>query len=143
MRPALPAFVGCAALITNLVMAAPVSGQEVEPADPQFRREVLLENTHVRVLELQYEPNGASPRHTHPWPRVVYVIEGGILELEDRQGERVRLEVEAGQAVWRPEETHIVWNVGRSPVRTLEVEIKAPPTADSPGPSRHPGARFP
>ncbi len=51
-------------------------------------------------------------------------MDGGRLELEDEQGRRTRLEVQSGAALWRPAETHAVRNVGRTPVRTLEVEIK-------------------
>lgn len=38
-----------------------------------------------------------------------------------------QLDARPGMTVWRPAETHVVRNVGRTVVRTLEVEIKDGP----------------
>ncbi len=89
-----------------------------------FTTRVLLENEHVRVIENAYAPGAASPLHTHAHPRVVYVVEGGSLALEGPDGRATRVDVAAGTAVWRPPETHAVRNVGRTRVRTVEVEVK-------------------
>ncbi len=94
--------------------------------DEGFQSRVLLENAQVLVVENLYPAGTAAPLHTHAWPRVVYVLEGGSLQLEDDAG-AVRMEVEAGQTAWRPAETHVVRNVGQSRVRVIEVEVK---TAD-------------
>ena len=38
----------------------------------------------MRVVELG--PDGYSPKHTHPWPHINYMIEGkGVLQIEDRE----------------------------------------------------------
>ena len=89
------------------------------------RSEVRLENEHVRVLENVYEPGAESPLHTHAHARVVYVVAGGELELEAETGETTRVRLEPGQTVWRPAETHVVRNTGRTTVRLLETEIKS------------------
>lgn len=95
-------------------------------AEPGYS-EIRLENEHVKVLENLYEPGEESPLHTHENARVVYVLDGGELELESEAGiTRVRLE--PGQTIWRPAETHVVRNVGLTAVRLLETEVK---TADN------------
>lgn len=38
----------------------------------------------MRIIELG--PNGYSPKHTHPWPHINYMLEGkGVLTIEDRE----------------------------------------------------------
>lgn len=88
------------------------------------RSEVRLENEHVRMVENLYEPGEESPLHSHDHARAVYVLDGGELELVDAAGEATRVRLEPGQAIWRPAETHVVRNVGRTAVRVLETEIK-------------------
>jgi len=90
-----------------------------------YRSEVRLDNEHVRVVENLYEPGEASPLHAHEYPRVVYVMGGGELELVAEDGSSARIRIEAGQTTWRPPETHVVRNVGLTTVRTLETEVKA------------------
>lgn len=86
--------------------------------------EVRLENGHVRVVENVYPPGAESPLHTHDFARVVYVLDGGELELETEDGQTTRIRIEPGQTVWQPAETHVVRNVGRTAVRLLETEVK-------------------
>ena len=88
------------------------------------RSEVRLENEHVLVVENLYEPGEESPLHSHDHARVVYVLDGGELELVDSAGQATRVRLEPGQTIWRPAETHVVRNVGRTAVRVLETEIK-------------------
>lgn len=88
------------------------------------RSELRLENEHVRVVENLYEPGAESPSHTHEWPRVVYVLDGGELELVAEGGTATRIRVRPGETLWRPPETHGVRNVGRTTVRVLETEVK-------------------
>lgn len=95
------------------------------PPGLRGRSEVRLDNEHVVVMENLYEPGDESPLHTHAHPRVVYVLDGGELELVARDGSRVRVELVPGQTLWRPAESHVVRNVGRTSVRVLETEVKS------------------
>lgn len=107
---------------------AVLPGAEAEPGreggTPEADRTVRLENERVRVVEIRYPPGAASPLHEHAHPRVVHVLAGGVLELASPSGDTARLTVEPGQTVWRPAERHTVRNVGETPVRVLEVEVK-------------------
>ena len=96
----------------------------VTSAADATRSETRLENDHVQVVENLYEPGAESPLHTHEHARVVYVLDGGELELVAEDGEATRLRLEPGQTAWQPAETHVVRNVGRTTVRVLETEIK-------------------
>lgn len=91
---------------------------------PGVRRVVRMDNERVLAVENSYDPGAEGPRHTHHWARLVYVLDGGTLELVAEDGGVQRLEAMPGMTVWRPAETHVVRNVGRTVVRTLEVEVK-------------------
>jgi quercetin dioxygenase-like cupin family protein len=115
-----------AAFYAAVILPRPGPARDVTAApvqEPSTR--VLLENEHVRVIESLYPPGASSPLHAHAWPRVVYVVEGGTLALEDPDGRVTRIEAVAGQAAWRPPEAHVVRNVGQTRVRVVEVEVKS------------------
>lgn len=131
-RPSFAPHARLAALVALLVIAwsTPAAGQQAARHDG-YQETVRLENERVRVLELRYAPGGAAPLHTHHFPRVVYVVEGGVLELVPEAGTPVRLELSAGQTLWRPAETHAVRNVGPGEVVVVETEVKSSPPAGS------------
>lgn len=110
-------------LVAPLAVTARESSQ-VERSQAGYRSVVRLDNERVRVVENSYEPGASSAEHSHEWPRVVYVIEGGTLELIDATGERTRLELEPGTTAWRSPETHTVHNPGPTRVRVLEIEVR-------------------
>ena len=100
------------------------------PGHETLRRE-LLENDQVLVIETTYAPGGSVPKHTHRFPHVVYVVEGGSLETTGADGTVETHEVHPGQTLWRTAQVHSTRNIGASPVRIAEVEIKrASPTPD-------------
>lgn len=93
--------------------------------DETLRRETL-ENYRVLVIESTYAPDGSVPMHTHRFPHVLYVIEGGTVETTSADGEVETVEARAGQTFWREPQSHRSRNVGPTPVRIVEVEIKDP-----------------
>jgi mannose-6-phosphate isomerase-like protein (cupin superfamily) len=90
---------------------------------------VRLDNARVLVLENHYAPGVESALHAHESPRVVYVLEGGTLQVRDEDGDSEELRLEAGMTVWRPAEVHVVRNTGSTRVRLLEVEVRSPDPA--------------
>ncbi len=115
----------------SFAVAAPHAAVRRAQGAQGVQSTVLLENAQVMVVENVYPAGAAALLHTHAWPRVVYVLEGGSLELEDDEGVS-RMDVAAGQTAWRPAETHVVRNVGRTRVRVIEVEVKTT-DVDPPG----------
>jgi quercetin dioxygenase-like cupin family protein len=105
-----------------LALSIPVA--QVLAAEPLYKKNTLLDNEQVHVFELSFQPGGASPLHSHDYSRVVYVLDGGVLELAKPDGTAKRKDLTPGKVVWRPAETHTVTNVGTSAVRIVEIEVK-------------------
>jgi len=63
----------------------------------------------MRVIEV--EPNGYTPKHSHPWPHINYIIEGnGSLMIDG-----VENPVEAGSYAYVPQDLiHQFRNVGKT-----------------------------
>lgn len=118
----------------------PVAEPEV-PAGRAIRRE-LLDNDQVLVIETTYAAGGGVPKHTHRFPHVAYIAEGGTLEVTGADGAVEAREVRPGEVLWRTPQSHSTRNVGGTQVRLVEVELKgarrpdlwrtAPPVATSP-----------
>lgn len=106
-------------LLIPLLLTTPFGKRSDEP-----EKTLRFENTHVRVIEYDYSPGDIASEHTHDFPRVVYALDAGVLELLAPGGDPVRVNLTAGQTIWRPAETHTVTNVGAARVRVLETEIK-------------------
>ncbi len=86
---------------------------------------VLLENDHVRVLEYALRPGEHDRPHTHP-PKLMYVLEGGRLQITPDGEAPFISDEEAGHASWSPARAlHTAENVGESNVRILLVEPKS------------------
>jgi len=116
------AFVGVA---TALFVAVSWPGAATSRADePLFTKKALLENQAVEAYELHYKPGAtASFTHTHP-ARVIYIVQGGILDITPSGGETKRLHLKPGDTVWRQAGSLKIKNVGTTDVRVFEVEIK-------------------
>jgi quercetin dioxygenase-like cupin family protein len=87
-------------------------------------RRPLLENDQVLVIETTYPVKGSVPMHSHRFPQVLYVIEGGTVEATAVDGTVEVLEIRAGQTAWRPAQAHSTRNVGSTRVKIVEVEVK-------------------
>jgi quercetin dioxygenase-like cupin family protein len=68
----------------------------------------------MRVIELQV--GGFSPKHTHPWPHINYVLEGnGSLFLDDQENP-----IQAGSYAYVPEGAlHQFSNTGESVLKFI------------------------
>ncbi len=111
-------------VIVSLLTLLSFASAQLLAAESLFMKTVLMDNTEVHVFELFFKPGGASPEHTHDYGRVVYVLQGGTLDLVKADGTAVRKKLKPGKVVWRPAETHIVKNVGDSDVQLVEIEVK-------------------
>ena len=86
---------------------------------------VVLENDRVRVREVRFEPGVKPGMHTHPYAHVGVILDDGTLQFNDPGGKNERVEFKSGAVGWRDANvTHEVVNVGGSPLRVIEVEIK-------------------
>lgn len=88
-------------------------------------RTTLLENDEVLVVATSYPSGATLPLHTHRHPALSYVLAGGTLHTTDPAGAQATYELRAGEALWSAAAVaHSARNVGPTPIRIVEVEIK-------------------
>ncbi len=92
--------------------------------EQQAVRRVVLENAEVLVIETIYPQGTSVPTHTHRFPHVLYVIEGGTVQTTVPDGSVRTLEIRPGQTLWRDAQSHSTRNIGATTVKIVEVEIK-------------------
>ncbi|HTL71218.1 MAG TPA: cupin domain-containing protein [Candidatus Eisenbacteria bacterium] len=84
----------------------------------------VLDNDRVRVSEIKFNPGEKAAMHTHPFPHVVYVIEGGELTITHPDGTSAVMQAKPGDALWMGAETHEAVNTGTTVIRGTVTEIK-------------------
>jgi hypothetical protein len=87
---------------------------------------IVLENDRVRVKDATFYPDDKHPgMHTHEFPHVGVIIDGGTLKFNSPDGKTETMVLERGGAGYREANvTHEPINTGTAPVRVIEVEIK-------------------
>jgi quercetin dioxygenase-like cupin family protein len=128
---------GIAVLALSSAMAP---AQDPVAAAPDHHR-VLLENEHVRVLEVRVKPGERVPTHAHP-EYAAYVVTGGRVRFTGPDGAVETLEHEAGAGAIKEAEQHAFENIGRGELHVVLIELKpraagatpppAAPTGDDP-----------
>jgi quercetin dioxygenase-like cupin family protein len=104
--------------------ASAVSAQDVLKVAPNNCK-VLLENEHVRVVEIWIKPGEKLAMHSHP-ASVTYVLAGGKLKTTLPDGKTAETEAQTGQTLWSEAGSHEQVNAGTAEVRALVMEMKAP-----------------
>ncbi len=84
---------------------------------------VLLENEHVRVLEMNLRVAEKDEVHSHP-SETVYFITGGKAKIHLPDGGAVEAELPDGHVMWNEAWTHQVENIGNSDIKAIIVEDK-------------------
>lgn len=112
-------IVGCAALRTL--------AQDPLAVAPDMYR-LLFENERVRVMEVTFQPGQKIASHSHP-EHFVYVAEGGKIRMYKPNAPSADVDIQAGQVVWFPAETHWGENIGTTTLRLIVNELKEPAPA--------------
>lgn len=89
---------------------------------------LVFENERVRVMEVSFQPGQKIAPHSHP-DHFAYVLEPGQLRISKTDGSAMDADLQVGQVLWIPAETHWAENIGTSVVRVLVSELKEPATA--------------
>jgi mannose-6-phosphate isomerase-like protein (cupin superfamily) len=84
---------------------------------------VMLENEHVRVLDMHLPAGQVDNTHSHP-SETVYFIHGGDARIHLPDGQAVELEIPDGHIMWHEAWTHRVENIGSSEIRAIIVESR-------------------
>ena len=99
-------------------------------AAPKNHR-VVLENDHVRVLDVTVQPGEREKLHAHCMPSVMYLMHEGKYKDYGPNGELLEEVAEAAPAdkfpmtlYLEPQGPHSVENLDSQPVRLLRIELK-------------------
>jgi len=92
---------------------------------------IVLENEHVRVLEVTVRPGEKEPLHMHRMPSVMYVMAEENIRDYDAQGKLLydsrtdKAPLKTPYTIWmEPQAPHRVENLSKKPLRLLRVELK-------------------
>jgi quercetin dioxygenase-like cupin family protein len=87
-----------------------------------------INNDQVRVLLATEQPHRRGAMHEHSMNRVMIYLNTGVTALARPEGKVDRLEYKAGDVIWSPANgLHTSEQMGDSPVRIVEVELKNKP----------------
>ena len=115
---------------TGVLLAAGVwcgaQAVSAQAAGHKNTSKIVLENDRVRVKDAMFYPDDPHPgMHTHEFPHVGVIIDGGTLKFNSPDGKTEVMELQRGGAGYREANvTHEPINTSTSPVRVIEVEIK-------------------
>ena len=84
---------------------------------------VLLENDHVRVLEMNLKAGETDNTHSHP-DETVYFVTGSKVKIHLPDGGAMEADIPDGHVMWHEAWTHTVENVGSSDIKAIVVENK-------------------
>jgi quercetin dioxygenase-like cupin family protein len=118
------AYITLGVLAVSLVLifgSRMAMAQDLAKVSPDAK--VLFENDRVRVLEVQHQPGGKEPMHSHP-AYVAYSFTNSTAKTTFPDGKTVVKDRKAGEAVWGEPVTHSVENVGTTEFHMLVIELK-------------------
>ena len=92
---------------------------EVDP----MGHKVVLENEHVRILEVRNAEGAVIPHHSHP-PRLVVAIGPYRIQSTRADGEVTTIDRRPGEATWVEAEEHSA-EILIGPTHVIEVEVKS------------------
>jgi beta-alanine degradation protein BauB len=107
----------------SLMWIARVEAQDVAKVSPETVK-VILENDKVRIIESTIPPGVVQAKHSHP-TTIVYYLSAATVKSEGPDGRPVVTERRAGEVAYREPLTHSSENVGKTPARTLVIELKS------------------
>ncbi len=84
---------------------------------------VVFENEQVRVLRIRYGPNEESVMHDHPAGVAVF-LDDLDAQFTLRDGQIVKVEGKARDAVWTEAGSHLPKNLSDQPFELIQIEMK-------------------
>jgi len=93
------------------------------PTTSPNTHKVTLDNDRVRILDITIEPGRTVPMHSHP-DYVIYMLESAKVRFTYPDGNSEEITVKKGDSMFRKAEAHSAVNIGSSPIRALNIELK-------------------
>jgi hypothetical protein len=84
---------------------------------------LLMENEHVRVLQMDLPAGRKDNQHSHQ-AETVYFIQGSKVRIHLPDGQAVEAELPDGHVMWHEQWTHTVENIGTKDIKAIIVESK-------------------
>jgi quercetin dioxygenase-like cupin family protein len=111
--------------VSTTVARAAAGTAMAQGSDAGGNVRIVLENARVRVREVTFLPKQPHGMHTHELAHVGVVLQGGTLSFRYPDGKSETEKLSAGGVGYRDANvTHEPLNVGTTPVRVIEVELK-------------------
>ena len=79
----------------------------------------------VRVLDFKFKPGEKSGMHSHP-EYILYPLTGGTAKTTLSDGKISEMKTKAGEVRWNETVTHDNENIGKTEIRAIVIELKAP-----------------
>ena|SRR5579859_483022 len=84
---------------------------------------VILEDSHVRVIEGWIKPGEKTAMHHHPG-HTIYFTSGGTVRFTMKDGSTKETTVKTGEARWSDAVDHQAENIGKTTIKYVIVEPK-------------------
>jgi quercetin dioxygenase-like cupin family protein len=107
----------------GFVLSAAVAQDVTKVEGGPETHKVILDNAHVRVLDVHVPPGQKIAMHSHP-ANVVYYVTDAKVKVTSPDGKTRVVEIKAGTAAWNGPVTHAVENVGTSEIHLVQTELK-------------------
>ena len=85
---------------------------------------LLLENEHVRVLEMNLPAGARDNEHSHSDETVYFVTGPSKVRIHLPGGDSIEADLPNGHIMWHEAWTHSVENIGQAKIRAVIVEQK-------------------
>ncbi len=94
---------------------------------------VKIDNDAVRIIKATELPHSKTPLHRHVFNRVMIYLDAGDITINYEDGRKDEEHWKAGDVAWSPAGgMHTSENVGETPIRLVEIELKKPGPAVPP-----------
>ncbi len=120
-----------------LLCAGPASAQDPVKVDSTHYK-VVLENSSVRVLKIDYAPGSTSTMHQHP-DAIAIPLAASKVRFSTPDGKAQESDMPSESAMYMPAGTHSPTNIGTGRVDAILVEFKAPKPGSASLPSSREG----
>ena len=111
-------LLGVAVPRITVIAAGP---QDPAKMDPQMYK-VILENEHLRAIDVHVKAGASEPLHSHPNGVFVYFFTDANVRSKMPDGTTKESHNHAGEVLWRDPVTHQGENMGPGEIHTLIVE---------------------
>ena len=113
-------FLACAAMAALFLFTTNCRAQDpVKAASNVYK--LLKDTMGMRMLLVTFKPGEETAWHSHP-DHMVYVVDGGKIEITDKGSQPQTMELKAGDAIALPAVTHKAKNVGGTTLKLVVYE---------------------